>query len=176
MAFDRWPRKAIEALLQDASQRDRTTARRVCLFNILWQERFLTSQHLIVRVEVVLGKGCFGDAAVEDTFYRDMKVVKSAIMAAGHNLVYSRSSARPGYYLRGQPALAAELELAVDGSIAEVSRAQIDIYRQLNAVQRFRQGCSISDTARDVVVYRIRQRDPALSVADAQRMALSQRR
>jgi len=173
MVMTRPPQKAVEALLQDASRRDRTTARRVCMFNILLHERFLKREHLIIRVEGMLGKGCFGISAVEDTFYRDMKVAKDAFKAAGYDLGYSRSATRPGYYLVGQAALGAELDLALQGSIDEVSQAQISIYRRMSPARCFQQGCSISDTAREVVVYRIRQRNPALSVSEAQRLALA---
>jgi hypothetical protein len=58
--------EAVNILLQDAIQRDRTTARRAGLVEILLQERFLTREQLIVRVEGKLGKGCFGDAAFLD--------------------------------------------------------------------------------------------------------------
>ncbi len=57
-------------------------------------------------------------------------------------------------------------------SIAEVDQRQIDIYRRLSAADRSRQGCSISDTARDVVAYRIRQENPELTVLEANRLAL----
>lgn len=167
------PQKAVEAMLQDASRRDRTTARRICLFNILLHERFLKREHLIIRVEAVLGRGCFGDAAVEDTFYRDMKVVKDAFESAGYDLGYSRSSKQSGYYLREQPTLGSDLALVLEGSIAEINSAQISIYRQMSPARRFQQGCSISNTAREVVAYRIRQRNPALSISEAQRLALA---
>ena len=173
MIMTRLPPKAVETLLQDASRRDRTTARRVCLFNILLQERFLKREHLIIRVEAVLGKGCFGDAAVEDTFYRDMKVVKDAFVSDGYILGYSRSATRPGYHLIGQAALGTDLALALRGSIDEVSLAQIGIYRRMSPARRFQQGCSISDIAREVVVYRIHERNPALSVSEAQRLVLA---
>jgi hypothetical protein len=48
---------ALNALLEDAITRDRTTARRAALLRILHQERFLTREQLIVRVEGVLGVG-----------------------------------------------------------------------------------------------------------------------
>ena len=48
-------KRAQEILLQDAAQRDRATARRACIVDILWQERFLLREHLIVRVEGHLG-------------------------------------------------------------------------------------------------------------------------
>ncbi|MBI5825744.1 MAG: hypothetical protein HZB18_17080 [Chloroflexi bacterium] len=57
-------------------------------------------------------------------------------------------------------------------SIAEVHQHQIDIYRRLSAADHFRQGCSISDTARNVVAYRIRQENPELTVLEAHRLAL----
>ena len=63
---------ALNVLLEDAITRDRTTARRAALLKILHQERYLTREQLIVRVEGILGVGCFGDSAWIDTFYRDM--------------------------------------------------------------------------------------------------------
>ena len=59
-----------EVILHDAIQRDITTARRASLLEILWNERYLTRSQLITRVELRLGKNCFGVSAWEDTFYR----------------------------------------------------------------------------------------------------------
>jgi hypothetical protein len=159
-------------ILQDAMQRDLTTARRAALLEILWNERYLTRAQLIVRVELRLGNHCFGVAAWEDTFYRDMRFVKQAFEAAGYQLLYSRKKERPGYYLEGQPALRSEIQQVLKGSAAEVDQRQIDIYRKLSYAERFQQGCSISDTARKVVAYRIRQENPRLSTAEANRIAL----
>jgi hypothetical protein len=155
---------ALEVLLGDAITRDRTTARRSALWAILHHERYLTREQLIVRVEDKLGKGCFGDSAWDDTFYRDMRVVKRALRAAGYQLTYSRSSRRPGYYLRDQPAIGADLAAALDGSVAEVDRSQIAVFKRLSYKQRFQQGYSISDLARRVVAGRIRQRKSQLSL------------
>ena len=161
-----------DAILHDAVQRDITTARRVGLLEVLWNERYLTRSQLIGRVELRLGKSCFGVSAWEDTFYRDMRFVKLAFQVAGHRLMYSRNKQQPGYFLQGQPALSSEFKQVLIGSAAEVDQRQIDIYSQLSFAQRFYQGCSISDTARKVVAYRIRQANPRLSLAEANRMAL----
>ena len=161
-----------DAILQDAVQRDITTARRLALLEILWNERYLTRSQLIARVEFRLGKNCFGISAWEDTFYRDIRFVKKAFQAAGYRLLYSRNKQQPGYYLNGQPALSAEFKQILQCSAAEVDQRQIDIYRKLSFAERFHQGCSISDTARNVVAYRIRQENPRLSIAEANRMAL----
>jgi len=161
-----------DAILHDAIQRDITTARRVALLEILWNERYLTRSQLIARVELRLGKNCFGVSAWEDTFYRDMRFVKQAFEAAGYQLLYSRNKQQPGYYLEGQPTLRSEIKQVVKGSAAEVDQRQIDIYRKLSFAERFRQGCSISDTARKVVAYRIRKENPRLSLAEANRMAV----
>ena len=149
---------ALQALLADAVQRDRATARRVALLRILWRERFITRRGLIARVESELGTGCFGGAAWQDTFYRDMRVVKQALATAGYSLAYSRSSDRPGYYLRGEPPLHPDLVQTVAGSVAEVDGRQIAIYQRLSPAERFRQGSSISDTAQRAVAYRRQQR------------------
>ena len=162
-----------DAILQDAIQRDITTARRATLLEILWNERYLTRSQLIARVELRLGKNCFGVSAWEDTFYRDMHFVKQAFEAAGHRLLYSRNKQQPGYYLDGHPALSSEIKQVLKGSAAEVDQRQIDIYRKLSFAERFHQGCSISDTARKVVAYRIRQENPKLSLMEANRVALN---
>jgi hypothetical protein len=164
--------KARELILQDAIQRDLTTARRAALLGILWHERYLTRSQLMARVGLRLGKNCFGTSAWEDTFYRDMHVVKQAFQAAGYVLSYSRNKLQTGYYLKGQPALSPELRQVLRSSAAEVDQRQVDMYHQLSPADRFRQGCSISDTARKVVSYRIRQENPNLSAAEANRIAL----
>jgi hypothetical protein len=161
-----------DAVLRDAMQRDITTVRRVALLEILRNERYLTRSQLIARVELRLGKNCFGISAWEDTFYQDMRFVKQAFESAGYRLLYSRNKQQPGYYLDGQPALSSEIKQVLMGSAVEVDQRQIDIYRTLSFAERFHQGCSISDTARKVVAYRIRQENPSLSVAEANRMAL----
>jgi len=164
--------KSKEVLLQDAMQRDLTTARRSYLLQTLWNERYLTRAQLITRVELRLGKNCFGNSAWEDTFYRDMRVVKQAFEAAGYLLEYSRNKERPGYYLHGQPALSPKFRQMVKSSAAEADPRQIDIYHKLSARALFRQGTGISDTARNVVAYRIRQENPELTLEEAIRMAV----
>lgn len=164
--------KAQEILLQDAIQRDLTTARRASLLQILWHERYLTRSQLMARVGIRLGKNCFGTSAWEDTFYRDIRVVKHAFKAAGYALSYSRSKHQTGYYLKDQPALSSELRQVLRSSAAEVDQRQIEIYQRLSPADRFHQGCSISDTARKVVAYRIRQENPNVSAEQANRMAL----
>ena len=161
-----------DAILNDAMQRDITTARRIAFLEILWNERYLTRSQLIARVELRLGKNCFGISAWEDTFYRDMRFVKQAFEAASYQLLYSRKKKQPGYYLDGQPSLSSEFKQVLKGSAAEVDQRQIDIYRKLSFSERFYQGCSTSDTARKVVAYRIHQENPRLSLAEANRMAL----
>ena len=163
---------AKEIIFQDAIQRDITTARRSALLEILWHERYLTRAQLIARVELRLGRNCFGSSAWQDTFYRDMRIVKMAFQTAGFSLLYSRKKSQTGYYLEGQPAISPELKQLLDSSADEVDQHQIDIYQKLSVSDRFFQGCSISDTSRRVVAYRIRQENPKLSLAEANRLAL----
>ncbi len=165
----------LDVLLQDAIARDRTTARRAALLNIIHQEHYLTREQLIVRVEGKLGKGCFGDSAWQDTFYRDIQVVKRALRAAGYHPAYSRSSLQPGYYLRNQPSIGSDLLATLDGCVAEVDRSQISIYKQLSFEQRFQQGCSITNLAHQVVAHRIQQRHPQFSLVKAHRLVLEGR-
>jgi hypothetical protein len=166
------PAKTKDVILQDAIRRDITTARRAALLGILWHEHYLTRVQLIARVEFQLGKNCFGSSAWQDTFYRDMRVVKQALNVAGFPLLYSRNRGQPGYYLQGQSALSSEFKQVLKSSAAEVDQRQIDIYHELSPADRFYQGCSISDTARKVVAYRIHQENPELSLDEANRRAV----
>ena len=168
--------RAKHILFEDAIQRDRTTARRAALVEILLNERYLTREQLITRVEGKLGKGCFGDSAWEDTFFRDMQVVKRALRAAGYQPAYSRSACKPGYYLRDQGAISSDLVRILDGCVVEVNPSQVEIFKKLTFAQRFQQGCSVSNLARNVVVHRIRQRYPHLNAAEAQRLAIQGRK
>ena len=163
---------SINVLLEDAIRRDRTTARRAALVNILLMERYLTREQLITRVESQLGKGCFGDSAWEDTFFRDMLVVKKALSAAGYQPAYSRSKTKSGYYLKDQALISPDLSAILDGCIFEVDTSQIRIFRKLTFEQRFQQGCSISNLARNVVAHSIQQRNPGLNPEEAQRLAI----
>jgi len=54
----------------------------------------------------------------------------------------------------------------------EVDQRQIDIYHQLSFAERFRQGCAISDMARNVVALQIRNESPQLTLQESIRMAL----
>jgi hypothetical protein len=148
------PKKSLETLLQDALDRDTVTARRTHLLKILLHERYLSREQLIVRLEGLLGKGCFGKGAWEDTFYRDMRIVKKALQAAGYRLKYSRKAGRPGYYIHQQPAVSDELAEILAHSVAAVDPAQIRIWRTMPPAERFRLGYSITDTARQARAFR----------------------
>jgi hypothetical protein len=166
------PYQALLILVEDGTQRDLAAARRKTLLEILWHERFLSREQLIARVEGIKGKDCFGISAWQDTFYRDMRVVKKALNNAGYTLRYCRNKKQRGYYLQNQPAVSEELSRALESSFREVDPAQIMILRQMPPAERFQRGCSISDTARMAVAYRIRQRNPRLSEAEANYLAL----
>lgn len=168
------PLEALDVLFEDAIARDRTTARRAALLYVLQHERYLSREQLIIRVECKLGKGCFGDSAWIDTFFRDMQVVKRALRAAGYQVSFSRSLQQIGYYLRDEPPVSSQFSAILDGSIAEVDPSQIAIFNRLSFQQRFQQGCSVSNQAPQVVAYRIQQRYPCLSSAEAHRQAIQE--
>jgi hypothetical protein len=60
----------------------------------------------------------------------------------------------------------------LQGVVILPSTSKIDIYLRLSPADRFHQGCATSDTARNVVAYRIRLENPEVSPAEAQRLAL----
>jgi hypothetical protein len=71
-------------------------------------------------VELQLEKKCFGVSAWQDTFYRDMRIMKQAFAVASYRLLYSRNKQQPGYYLDGEPALSAEFRQILKISATEV--------------------------------------------------------
>ncbi len=144
------PEESQTYLLLDAQKRDLVTARRVNLLRILWRERYLTRGGLMLRVEVLMGYACFGEKSWEDNFYRDMRIVKNALQRAGHELNYSRTQERPGYYLAGEPSLHPTEEKAVRAALRELDKSQIETYRRISPAQKFFQACSIINLANKV--------------------------
>lgn len=144
------PEESQSYLLLDAQKRDVVTARRVNLLRILWRERYLTRAGLMSRVEIVMGYACFGEKSWEDNFYRDMRVVKTALKYSGHELNYSRQREKPGYYLVGEPGLHPDEEKAVRAALRELDPHQIEIYKRISPAQKFFQACSITNLAKKV--------------------------
>lgn len=145
---------AQQALLEDAALRDRVTARRKLLVEILSRERYLTRLGLMDRVEMVLGKGRFGDKAWEDVFYRDMRAVKNSFQRAGYQLAYSRSQDRSGYYLKGEGEIGQDVAREIAGAVSEVDPGQVVVTRTLSPAERVQQGVSITNLAHRVAAYR----------------------
>jgi len=143
-----------QALIEDAAQRDLVTARRKLLVEFLSRERYLTRAGLMSRVEMVLRKGCFGDTAWDDVFYRDMRAVKKFFRAAGYDLAYSRNKARSGYYLRGEGEIGQTVARHIKGAVDEVDRKQVEVTRSLSPAERAQQGLSITNLAHQVTAYR----------------------
>lgn len=144
------PNKAIAALLKDAQGRDLTTARRQLLFQTLWRERYLTRSQLIWRIDKQLGNHCFGVKAWEDTFYRDMRAVKTVFASAGFTLEYNRGGNRPGYHLAGEPALHQSMHRRLVGALQELDDEQCEIYGQISAEQKCYQAISMIESSRRV--------------------------
>jgi hypothetical protein len=151
--YFRIPARLEKALLRDAKKRDRVTARRFELLHILWLERYLTREELIARVEMKLGSGSFGENAWQETFYRDMRFVRSAFDQAGYRLRYSRSAGQTGYYLEGEGRIHDEVKKAIQGALDELDERQIEIYRRLTPAQKFSQSVSMIDISRRVSAY-----------------------
>lgn len=143
-----------QALLEDAAQRDLVTARRKLLAEFLARERYLTRAGLMSRVEMVLGRGSFGDTAWDDVFYRDMRAVKKSFRAAGYDLAYSRNKARSGYYLRGEGEIGRSIAQQIKGAVDEIDPKQVEVTRSLSPAERAQQGLSITNLAHQVTAYR----------------------
>lgn len=162
--FDDWLTR-----LRETADRDLPAARRAALLRLIWEEAYHTRQGLIVRVEALLGRGCFGRAP-RATFYRDMAAVRQALAEAGHKLIYSRRHDQQGYYVQGRPLLDEHLQRLIAGAVAEVDPEQMAVSRRLTPAQQYQQGRSMTELAERVATYRLRQRQPKLSEEEARRV------
>ena len=144
------PVNAQSFLLKDAEKRDRVTARRVQLLRALLRENYLSREALIQRVEYLMGFKSFDEKSWEDTFYRDMRVVKQALKAAGFKVKYSRKKEICGYYLDGEPALSADVQAEISGALVELDDEQIKSYRNMPPAQKFFQAVSMIDLGKQV--------------------------
>ena len=143
--LEKIPTKAQSFLLRDAEKRDRVTARRVYLTRALLRENYLSRESLIRRVEYLMGFKSFEEKSWEDTFYRDMRVVKQALKEAGFRVKYSRKKNSDGYYLEGKSRLSEEVKKEIAGAIAELDEEQMKIYKDMSPAQKFYQATSIID-------------------------------
>lgn len=155
-------------LLNDAWGRDPVTARRTLIIWLVWREGYLSRDGVMRRVEAVLGRLCFGKAA-EATFRRDMRAVKPVLESGGFELRYTRRPGSEGYYVPERPRLAPEVAEPIRTALAEVDRHQAEITSRLSPAARLRQAARLSDGLRRIAVERLRERQPGLSPAEAQR-------
>jgi hypothetical protein len=65
--------------------------------------------------------------------------------------------------------------LILQHSIGEIQKAQLRILVGKSPAARFRLGSSLTDTAGDVVAFRIKERNPDLSLAQASYLAFQER-
>jgi hypothetical protein len=149
--------------------------RRAALLKILLQERYLTSPQLRVRVQDQLGQTCFSGQYWTRAFFRDVRVVKTSLKESGLELKYSRNPMKKGYFLEGQGVVSKELSQIFKSSVAEVDSIQLSIFLKMTPADRFRLGCSVTDSARNAVAYRIRNKHPELSIEQASFLALQGR-
>jgi len=101
-----------------------------------------------------MGFKSFEEKSWEDTFYRDMRVVKQALREAGFEVKYSRKKNNDGYYLEGMSRLSKEVKKEIAGAIAELDEEQVKIYKDMSPAQKFYQATSIIDFGKRVSLER----------------------
>jgi hypothetical protein len=161
----------IRGALDEASQRDPVTARRLTLLILLSRENYQRQASLISRTEARLGRGCFGKAAAL-AFRRDMQAVKLILAASGQSLRYSRNTQSGGYYIEGLPELAPEVTRAIHGAAQELDPHQIAVFARLAPAQRLRLAARLTADLLAIAVGRLQQEQPELTRLEAQREVL----
>lgn len=159
-------REAWLTWLRALAMQDLPLARRAALVNVIWLESHLLARGLLWRVRDLLSIRCFG-ATPDETFTQDIAAVHEAFAAARHQM---KRDEQGGYYVVGRPRVNAEWRQLVTAGKADVDPQQIAASRHLTIAQKFQQGCSMTNLAYRVTAYRLRQRQPQLSEAEALRI------
>ena len=73
----------------------------------------------------------------------------------------------PGPKLRQPFVVDARIRQMIAGAVAEIDLAQIAMLRKLTPAERFQQAVAMIGAAERVVAYRLKQRQPNLTVAQA---------
>ncbi len=142
--------------------------RRSLIARMIWQVAYQRSTGLIENVAYLIGRRAWGENS-RATLATDMVHLRQVMTSAGHHLAYSHQPEHKGFYIRGRPLLDPQLERRMIGAMAEIDPAQMAITRQLTPAQRFTQAMSMIDFVTKAGVYRLRQRQPTLSLEEAQR-------
>jgi len=167
----RVPAAIQQAFLIGTAESSLSIGRRLALLGVLWNESYLRQPALVARVEALLGAGCFGKRR-SLTFARDVQFIREILKAEGYRLGYSRRQKRAGYYIAGRPPLDLALVKRIEAAVSEVSPEQISVYSRLTPAQRVRQGASLSDRLRRQAARRLKEENPQLGEAEANREAL----
>jgi len=144
------PKPTQRALLPKVEKQNTASVRRCHLANILFRERYLTCESLMLRVEFHMGFASFGEINWKANFYRDMHTVKVALKLAGYEVKYSRHQEKLGYYIFGEESLHPNVKKEIAGALKEIDQEQIEIYKHISPAQKFYQACSIINLAKKV--------------------------
>lgn len=169
--IQRLPRELFLSFLYEITQLMPSLQRRMIMLGILWHESGLTKPALQARVEAQLGSGCFG---IQPTLAlaRDIRIIRQVLQGAGYRLKYSRKPGSAGYQITDRPGLEPILEKKLLSAVAEVSPEQAEIFALLTPAERVWQGATLSDQLLAQAVRRLRQEQPEMKEAEAQREVL----
>lgn len=76
----------------------------------------------------------------------------------------------PNYQHKKPLVVTEEMRREIAGAVAEIDLAQLEILRRMTPAQRVRMAASMIADGERVAVFRLRQREPALSEAEAYRI------
>jgi len=170
-ALQRLPPEIWQHLFLEAVSLHSTLRRRLAMLGIIWNEGGLTKSALQVRVEALVGMGCFGRQPTL-TFARDIRFLRQVLDGSGFRLQYRRSPSQ-GYWIIDRPVLAPAIEKKLSGAFSEVSPEQAAIFARLTPAERVWQGATLSDQLRTQAAHRLMREQSNLSVAEAHREVLS---
>ena len=156
------------AQARQAGNLDGPALRRSLLARMIWQVSYQRSIGLIENVAYLIGWRTWGEKP-RATLSADILILRQQLAAVGQRLAYSCQPDHKGFYVRGRPLLDPQLEQRMIGAMAEIDPVQMEITRRLTPAQRFAQAMSMIDFVTKAGVHRLRQRQPSLSLEEAQR-------
>ncbi|TAK14745.1 MAG: hypothetical protein EPO32_00690 [Anaerolineae bacterium] len=155
----------------DLDQRSDVEWRRLILLNILWTEGGHRERGLIARVEVALGRGCFG-VRPASAFASDMQFIRRMLGEFGHRIRYRRAGERRGYWIHGRLEFDDRIVRQIAATVAEVSPLQAAIQVRLTPGERVWQGVTLSEFIVEQGIRRRMAKDPGLTSVQARRLTI----
>jgi len=160
------------AQARQAGNLDGPALRQSLIARMIWQVSYQSNTGLIENVAYLIGRRTWGENP-RATLADDIWQLRHAFAKKRKRLTYNRKPGRRGFYIKGRPRLAPELERVIAQAFAEVNLARMAIFRKRTPAEKFAIAVKMTEGAFEGEAFRLRVRYPHLSKEEALRLVRS---